>query len=90
MSHIVADVSALVCIWGYDSMCIRDKGKHTALRLSRRQAQNIWDFAHSVPSGLVFGEMRVRQSHRTSTLSASGTVQGIGRPCLGRNLNFCI
>lgn len=47
--YIVADVSALVCIWGYDSMCTRDKGKHTALFLSRRQAQNIWDFATLCP-----------------------------------------
>lgn len=40
-------------------MCMRDKGKHTALCLTTRQAQNVQDFARSLCSGLIIGEMKV-------------------------------
>lgn len=58
MSHIVADISAAVWTWGCDPMCIRDKGKHTALCLTARQAQNTQGFAHSLSTGWIIGEMK--------------------------------
>lgn len=36
MLYIVADISALVCIWRYDSMCIRDKGTQLCARAEGR------------------------------------------------------
>lgn len=48
---------------GCDPMYIRDKGKRTALCLMARQAQNIQDFAHSLSSGLIVGEINAAPLH---------------------------